>query len=194
MSFIANATRYEDSPEIISTGPSSLSSTDRLARNLGWFSIGLGLAEMFAARSISRAIGMEGSENLIRAFGAREVASGMLTLSVERKAGLYSRVAGDALDLAVLSTAVKDDNPKRGNAAIALAMVAGVTLLDVAAALGTRQQRLRDEDDIRDYSDRSGFPKGVNAARTQAERDNREPEPEVKALPRPQTGGAEHRL
>lgn len=181
MSLIANAVQRKENPRILSTGSSSLTATDRLARNLGWFSIGLGVAELFAARRISRTLGMEGSESLIRAFGAREIASGMLTLSLDKKAGLYSRLAGDAIDLAVLSTAVKDDNPKRGNAAIALAMVAGVTLLDLAAALGTRQQSMREDEDW-DYSDRSGFPKGLNSARTQASRDE---QPAVKALPRP---------
>ncbi|CAD7030541.1 hypothetical protein RHAB21_01741 [Pseudorhizobium halotolerans] len=183
MMHIANALQRSDNPRVIETGPSSLTNTDRLARNLGWFSIGLGIAELVAARRISRAIGMEGSESLIRAFGAREIASGMLTLSVDKKAGLYSRVAGDAVDLAVLSTAVTDDNPKRGNAALALAMVSGVTLLDVAAALATRQQSRRDENDIRDYSDRSGFPNGVEAARRDGQQEGEAP---VKALPAPQ--------
>ncbi|WP_281976493.1 hypothetical protein [Pseudorhizobium flavum] len=191
MKHIANALQRSDNPRVIETGPSSLSNTDRLARNLGWFSIGLGIAELVAARRISRAIGIEGSESLIRAFGAREIASGMLTLSVDKKAGLYSRVAGDAVDLAVLSTAVRDDNPKRGNAALALAMVAGVTLLDVAAALGTRQQARRDEDDIRDYSDRSGFPSGVEAARRDGQQEGEAP---VKALPAPQPALSEQRL
>ncbi|HEX2148167.1 MAG TPA: hypothetical protein VHG11_11040 [Pseudorhizobium sp.] len=192
MSYIANAVQRSDSPKVMEKGPSSLTNTDRLARNLGWFSIGLGVAELVAARSISRALGMPNSENLIRAFGAREIASGMLTLSLDKQAGLYSRVAGDALDLAVLSTALTDDNPKRGNAAIALAMVAGVTLLDVAAALGTRQQSRRDEDEAWDYSNRSGFPQGVDAARREARQENDE-EP-VRALPSPQSSLPEQRI
>ncbi len=190
MSYIANALQRSDNPKVIEKGPSSLTNTDRLARNLGWFSIGLGVAELFAARRISRAIGMEGSESLIQAFGAREIASGMLTLSVDKKAGLYSRLAGDAIDLAVLSTALRDENPKRGNAAIALAMVAGVTLLDLAAALGTRQQSMREDEDW-DYSDRSGFPKGVDAARREG-RD--QDEGAVKALPSPQSSMSEQRI
>jgi hypothetical protein len=184
MTFIANAVQRSENPRILSSGPSSLDSSDRLARNLGWFSIGLGITQVVAARSLSRALGMPESENLIRAFGAREIASGMLTLSLEKKAGLYSRIAGDALDLAVLSTAVKDDNPKRGNAVMALAMVAGVTLLDVAAALGVSRSNARDPRDERDYSDRSGFPQGVQAARRQAEDADEKP---VKALSPPQT-------
>ncbi|MFN7101827.1 MAG: hypothetical protein ACK4N1_04315 [Pseudorhizobium sp.] len=184
MTFIANAVQRSDNPRILSSGPSSLDASDRLARNLGWFSIGLGITQIVAARSLSRTLGIPESENLIRAFGAREIASGVLTLSLEKQAGLYSRIAGDALDLAVLSTAVKDDNPKRGNAAIALAMVAGVTLLDVAAALGVSRAKARHPDDARDYSDRSGFPQGVHAARRQAEDADEKP---VKALSPPKT-------
>ena len=52
------------------------SKTDTLARGLGMFSIGLGLAEVFAARSLTRFLGMEGHETLIRAYGLREIANG----------------------------------------------------------------------------------------------------------------------
>ena len=45
MKHIANALQRSDNPRVIETGPSSLSNTDRLARNLGWFSIGLGIAD-----------------------------------------------------------------------------------------------------------------------------------------------------
>ncbi len=48
MTFLANYLRPEGDPKIVSTGKSSLSSSDSLARALGWFSIGLGLAELLA--------------------------------------------------------------------------------------------------------------------------------------------------
>jgi hypothetical protein len=110
-----------------------------LASSLGWFSIGLGLAELFAARTLSRTLGLEdhaGGAGLVRAFGAREVANGLAILSnpVE-PAWLWARVGGDTLDLAVLGAAVlAPDNPKRDRAALAIAAVAGVTVLDVACA------------------------------------------------------------
>ena len=43
-----------------------------LSRGLGWFSIALGLTELFGARRLTKALGMEGQEGLVRAFGARE--------------------------------------------------------------------------------------------------------------------------
>jgi len=36
------------------------SSADALARGLGWFSIGLGLAEVLAPRTLTRALGLDG--------------------------------------------------------------------------------------------------------------------------------------
>jgi len=42
---------------------------------LGWFSIGLGLAEVLAPRSLTRGLGMEGHEQLMQAYGVREIAT-----------------------------------------------------------------------------------------------------------------------
>ncbi len=168
MSFLTNLTRSEGDPKVLQSGPSSLSSSDRLARNLGWFSIGLGLAELFAAAKITSALGMQGKENLVRAYGVREITSGFLTLSVDKQAGLASRLAGDALDIATLATAIRPDNRKRGNAALALVMVAGVTLLDMIAASATTARHTRRQGQARSYGDRSGFPKGIEAARAVA--------------------------
>jgi hypothetical protein len=165
MSFLSNMSRSEGDPKVLKSGPSSLSSSDRLARNLGWFSIGLGLAELFAADKITRALGMHGSENLVRAYGVREITAGFMTLSVDKQAGLSSRIAGDALDIATLATAMRPDNPKRQNAALALAMVAGITLLDIIATGASTVRHTSRRGQPRSYSDRSGFPKGVEASR-----------------------------
>src|SRR3954453_17949472 len=105
MNYISNIARSEGDPKVIRSGPSSLSSVDRLAKGLGWFSIGLGAAELFAPQRITRALGMEGKEALVRAYGAREIASGVLTLSADKQAGLWSRrLAGDGLDIATLTS------------------------------------------------------------------------------------------
>ena len=108
---------------------------DAMARGLGWFSIGLGLTELFAAEALADALGMEGEEGLIRLFGAREIAHGVGCLAVNPPTpAVWSRVAGDALDVATLLAHMSPDNPKRHNVGIALAAVAGVTLLDVMTA------------------------------------------------------------
>jgi hypothetical protein len=152
-------------------GPSSITGPDRLARGLGWFSIALGIAELAAPGQLARMLGLEGKEGLIRAYGARELASAVPTLSVDKSVGLASRIAGDVLDLATLATALHRDNPKRGNAAVATAFVVGVTLLDVVAYVGTKSAHRRERGSERDYSDRSGLPRGFKASRGLARKD-----------------------
>jgi hypothetical protein len=165
MTSLSNIARSEGDPKIIHSGPSSLGTADRLGRALGWFSLGLGLAELIAPGRITQALGMQGRESLVRAYGAREIAAGVMSLSVDKEAGLWSRVAGDGLDIATLMAALRDDNPKRENVALALFMVLGVTALDFIAAQGTTARHRRNRGQRRLYYDRSGFPKGLQAAR-----------------------------
>lgn len=103
----------------------------KVARGLGWFSIGLGVAEVVAGRGIGRALGMEDKAWLFRAFGVREAAAGVAILAMENpRAAVWARVAGDALDLAALGSGFTEDNPKKVNLAAAFAAVAGITTLD----------------------------------------------------------------
>ena len=145
---------------MLQSGPSSLGAADRLGRALGWFSIGLGVTELLAPRRITRALGMEGHEGLVRAYGAREIGSGMLSLSVDKDAGLWSRVAGDGLDIVTLLTALRPGNPKRGNVGLALMMVPGITALDVFGAAAVTARHSRRNAPTPNYRDRSGFPRG----------------------------------
>ena len=165
---LSNLVRASGDPRVIQSGPSSLTSTDNIARALGWFSIGLGLTQLLRARRVTEALGMEGSEGLVRAFGIREIAHGIASLSVDRRVGLWSRVAGDALDAAALMTAMRRGNPQRANVALALAAVAGVTMLDVSTARRLGHQSRRDRGRTRYYGDRSGFPDGVAHAKAVA--------------------------
>lgn len=135
-------------------------STRALAQGLGWFSVGLGLAELLAPRTLGRWLGLEEHAGLIRAYGARELAAGIGILAREDPTPwLWTRVAGDALDLATLATRIGDDNPQRGNVGIALAAVAGVTALDVMCAQALAAGRSKPLAPIRDYSGRRGFPR-----------------------------------
>lgn len=115
MGTIANFVRSKGDPKVISTGPSSFGASDRMARNLGWFSLGLGALELLAPERVTRTLGMQGQEKLVRAYGAREIASGVLSLSADKNAGLWSRVAGDGLDIVTLMGGLRADNPKRGD-------------------------------------------------------------------------------
>jgi hypothetical protein len=94
---------------------------------------------------------------------------------------MWSRVGGDALDLATLYAAYNDDNPKKHNVGLAMAAVAGVTLIDLATAQVLTQRLLRGRKNIRDYSDRSGWPQGVERSRGAAA-DYRKPD-DMRAVP-----------
>lgn len=108
------------------------------AKGLGWFSLGLGLTELLAARRLARVLGVPGKTGLVRAFGLREIASGAL-IARNRRAGMWSRIAGDALDVAALAAALPRNRRKR-NLGFALGAVAGAALLDIvtARALGKK--------------------------------------------------------
>src|SRR5688500_8252444 len=97
--------RSPGDPKVLRSGKSSLTGADSLTRFLGWFRLGLGIVELAAPGRITKALGMEGKEKLVRAYGMREIAAGVPTLSFDRRVGLTSRIAGDFLDLATLAPA-----------------------------------------------------------------------------------------
>lgn len=104
-----------------------------LARSLGWFSIALGSLELVAAprlRSFFRA----GEPTLIRLFGVRENVSGLAILALpDPEPGIWARGAGDALDIVVLASMLKAPGSRKPRVTGALAMVLGITALDVIA-------------------------------------------------------------
>ena len=109
-----------------------------LAKALGWFSVALGLAEVTAPRTVARLIGLNGGSPsdipLLRGFGLRELAAGVGILSrPQQSLWLWSRVAGDALDLAYLGNAYKRRGVQRDRLTSAVAAVAAVTALDILA-------------------------------------------------------------
>jgi len=116
----------------------------KLVRGLGWFSIGLGLAEIMAPRTVSRFLGRGLQVGTVRAFGWREIAAGVGLLATSRTLPwLLARVAGDALDLAPLGPTLSSRNPKQGRGIAATAAVAGVTALDMIAARRVSQRKRR---------------------------------------------------
>jgi hypothetical protein len=126
---------------------------DALSRGLGWFSIGLGLAQLVAPTRVARIAGAEPTDDtirLMRALGAREFLSGVGILSGHRSdAWIRARVAGDVMDLALLGRVMASDSSDRGKTAMATLAVAGVTALDVLAAKrsNSAQQNGRATDD-----------------------------------------------
>lgn len=131
---------------------------EAMAKGLGWFSIALGVAEMLAPKATAQATGVQVGKNLLQAYGAREIATGVgLLTSKDPQPWLWARVAGDALDLATLATDLVSNSGKRRNTALAMVAVMGVTALDVWAAETARREARRNEQPPRDYSDRVGM-------------------------------------
>jgi uncharacterized membrane protein len=140
---IEGASHESRTPESIAEGLPRKQRERDPARALGLLSAGLGLAALLAPGPLGRLIGMPEHTGLLRFVGARELASaaGLLTQK-ERVPWLWSRVAGDAMDLALLGTALRPSNPGRGRAMGAMAAVAVIAAIDVAASLReTSRQR-----------------------------------------------------
>jgi uncharacterized membrane protein len=117
---------------------------EQLAKGLGWFSIGLGLAELVSPEGVGRVAGVRNHRTMLRGAGVRELMSGIGILSQPRAAGwVWSRVVGDIMDLSLLgkelSNATDEDQHRR--ARNALLAVAGVTALDVLCSVRLSQRQ-----------------------------------------------------
>jgi hypothetical protein len=107
----------------------------KLARGLGWFSIGLGLVELLAPRWFARKIGTPDRPGLIRSFGAREVLAGVGALAQKNPArSIWARTAGDVLDAAALGMAMRSAPLNRKKIGAAAALVGGAALVDLLTA------------------------------------------------------------
>src|SRR4051794_16123778 len=112
--------------------------TERLTQALGWFSLGLGVAPIGAPERLSRRVGVDDSRAataVLRAVGVREFlhASGLL---LRRPLWVWTRVAGDAMDLTMLARALSHRSGwRRRRTALATAAIVGITVTDVYAAI-----------------------------------------------------------
>lgn len=109
------------------------------ADGLGYFGIGLGLAELLAPDVVARIIGVRNpdarSRSTLRLMGLREIGSGVAILSAQQPAtAVWSRVVGDAIDLALLGRTLANPENDRARALFGIANVLAVTALDVTAA------------------------------------------------------------
>jgi hypothetical protein len=104
---------------------------DGLARFLGWFSIGLGTAQVLMPRTMCRIVGADDSglaPRVMRLMGARELAQGSGILTRPRPTGfVWSRVVGDALDLGALGIVMRKGHKRT---VFAIANVAGIMVPD----------------------------------------------------------------
>ena len=89
--------------------------SDSLATGLAWFSIALGVSELVMPDKVADLAGLpRSSAPTLRALGAREIGHGISILaSPGRPTPVWSRVAGDAIDLAVMLSAFRSDESIR---------------------------------------------------------------------------------
>jgi uncharacterized membrane protein len=111
---------------------------DPLTQSLGWFSIALGAAEVFAPRAVARVIGIDEREHttLLRSYGLRELAAGIGILSRPKPTyWMWNRVIGDAVDLASLGKAMRAPGTDKTRLTGATIAVLGVTALDILCSI-----------------------------------------------------------
>jgi len=115
----------------------------RRGLGLGVFSVGLGLAELLAPAGVAALIGVPNqprTRRVLRALGVRELLAGVGLLTRPQSAGwLWSRVAGDAMDLALLGQGFGQRRTSPARLIAATAVVGGMTAFDAFSA--ARQSR-----------------------------------------------------
>ncbi len=149
---LGTALRESDLPERATTDPyQKIAESDRgtggqtNADLLGYFSLGLGLAELLAPNLMSRLIGVkhpdETNRATMRVMGAREITAGIGILASQQPAkAVWARVAGDALDLALLGKTLANSENDRGRTLFAAVNVLAVTALDITTARQLSEQ------------------------------------------------------
>jgi len=123
-------------------------SAAKFAKGLGIFSIALGLAELLAPAQVGELIGVSPKyRTLLPVFGLREIASGVgIMMQAKPTESVWSRVGGDAIDLAYLGAAFTgEENNKRRLTGAAIAVL-GVTALDIMCAQALSSQDWSDAD------------------------------------------------
>ena len=120
---------------------------DPLARALGWFSVGLGVLQVITPDLVNRIIGVRDNwrTRLVqRMVGARELAAaGGIFSRRQPVPWLWARVAGDAMDLALLGLALRRSE-SRTRTMLAIGSVAGVAGADGFAAVRSSRATERD--------------------------------------------------
>jgi hypothetical protein len=165
-----------------SHGMKAALSLDGTAKGLGVFSIGLGLTELLAPHAVAQMTGLRGRETLIRAYGLREIATGIgLLVSADPRPWLWGRVLGDVLDVATLAVPAAGTGRRAANARRAIAAAAPIGAVDLATARAADAKAKARAGARFDYSGRIGMAQPAEAMRGAARdfmapRDMRQPE------------------
>jgi uncharacterized membrane protein len=124
-----------------------LDEVQRRGRELGWMSLGLGVAQLAAPDTVRRISGVDDSSTsraVVPLVGVRELvhAAGLLT-SRRKGPWAWTRVLGDAMDLTSLGIAIAHRGGRRRRRLLAVTgAIAGITVLDLLTAVqATRAQK-----------------------------------------------------
>lgn len=120
--------------------------TTTLVRVLSGASFGLGVSELVAPGKVAAIAGVDDtrrSRRVIRALGVRECGHGAALLAGPPEL-VWTRVAGDVLDMALLIAGVVARGPgRRRQGVISAALLSGIAGLDLYAALRTTGNEAR---------------------------------------------------
>jgi hypothetical protein len=110
-----------------------------MSRLTGWASLALGMPQLLAPAAVNRWVGVRpttGSNAIMRAVGVQELLVGTAIIRGPGHAGwLWTRLAGDVLHFALLGRALHDGDGDDDRIVTAGMGVAGIALVDLAAAL-----------------------------------------------------------
>jgi len=110
-----------------------------LGRALGVFSVGLGTVQLVGPRRLLRTIGVRADDpapGVVRAIGVRELVAGAGLLARRRPASFaWFRVAGDAMDIALMASTALRRGIRRDRATASLAALGLVSAADLAAGV-----------------------------------------------------------
>ena len=122
-----------------SSRPGNALPQDPLARGLGVFSLALGIPQALMPGRMSRMIGVKDdakSRMLMRAVGVRELAVGVGIFTDRRPARwVWARVAADAMDLALLGSALRNRSRSQTRTLAATGAVVGALAADVVVGI-----------------------------------------------------------
>lgn len=110
--------------------------TAKMAKGIGLFSIALGLAEVLMPTQTGALAGLNHKQrSFLPALGLREIAHGIgIMKSAKPTTAVWTRVGGDAIDLAFLVMAFMSNDTNKRRLVGSTVAVLGVTALDVLCA------------------------------------------------------------
>lgn len=122
-------------------------SVSRTARILSWTGIAVGAVQLLAPQAVAGALGLQPKPRLkgvMRVLGVREILQSIGRTSrrdspADLKADMWSRVAGDAVD-AVLLTSAAPQTRHPWRFLMTTALVSGITALDIMTATRLNDQ------------------------------------------------------